>query len=406
MVALVAGLASEVARTLIKGRDYAFSYLNDIHWYSAMAVRLWDEPISVVDELDLVGLSVASVEIQRAFAPETLTSAYLHLENGLAHQPPYAYRVFVPATAGLLANLGFPLYWAFCIIYLLGVALLALFSYRLVARAWNPSLAASTVMASVLVAALATTSPGYPDMSFLGFAAVAVWGASRRSIWIFCLTAILATASRETGIALAGVWLAYSWAHGTSWARQWIPPLVPITTLLSIRLLTQVPNSHVDYGRLVGSLATPGNLTVGLCALITISLVSPLILRLTRLDKVRRLAYAEGAICLVGAGVALVGMVLATNTSRMALLAVPFLIAPLGWFQARTRLWLVLAATSGVGYAVADTLANRANAPFGSWPWVATALLVAMLGGESLRREMLQAARSSSSAGNISTSST
>jgi hypothetical protein len=72
-------------------------------------------------------------------------------------------------------------------------------------------------------------------------------------------------------------------------------------------------------------------------------------------------------------------MLIATNTTRFALLSLPLFFAASGWLGTRSDWWLVSVIAATVGYATADTLANRADPPFGQTPWMYVALLVISL---------------------------
>ena len=276
---------------------------------------------------------------------------------------------------------------AFLLVYLVGVVLLAVFAYGLVARDWRPRAAATVVASGATIAALATTSPGNPDMSFLGFAMVAVWAASRDRPWLFAVIGFLTVTSRETGIVLIVAWVAYAWAQRSSWWRVTLPLLGPAMAFIAVRLAVEVPDPSIDYLRLLSHLGTVERLSIGICAVLTIGLITPRIARAFNHDGQPRLAAAEIVIWFAGAGMALFGMLLPTNTTRMALLGLALFVAPSGWLEARSRWWLAASTFATVGYAVADTLANRAEARFGSWPWVATAVVVVVAQAVALLRD-------------------
>ena len=386
-LALLASVASEIGRLILKGQDYAYSYFNDIHYYTAMATRLWQTPLDVRTEIAKLDFLIAPADFSNHYSSDSLTAGYLHAENGLSHQPPYVYRVFGPTIAGLLHEAGMPLNIAFLLVYSLGAVLLAVFAYGLISRDWRPSVAAAVVAGGATIAALATSSPGYPDMSFLGFAMVAVWAASRHRPWLFAVMGFLAVTSRETGIVLVVPWVAYAWAQRSSWRRMTLPLVGPAVAFIAARLVVEVPNPSIDYMRLLSSLGTVGTLSIGLCALVTIGLITPRIARAFYPDGQPRLAAAEIVIWFAGTGIALLGMLLATNTTRMALLGLALFVAPSGWLAARSHWWLAASAFATVGYATADTLANRADARFGNWPWVATAVVVVLAQAVALRRD-------------------
>ena len=54
-LALLAGIASEVGRLVLKGQNYAFAYFNDVHFYTAMATGLWQAPMDVRTEIAQLG---------------------------------------------------------------------------------------------------------------------------------------------------------------------------------------------------------------------------------------------------------------------------------------------------------------------------------------------------------------
>lgn len=397
-LSLIAGWASEVGRVALKGHGYAFAGLNDAFYYAAMVFRLWSSPMDVRGELSQVGYELKPGEWDWFYDGGGVHTNYLHAVNGLSHQPPYVYRILVPTVARLFTGVGLSLEAAFLVTYMFGVALLGVFAYRIVCGAFRWDLRSGLVAFGVVVAALATSSPGYPDVTYLGLAVVAVYAALEGRPWVFMILAALAACARETGVALAFVWLAYEWSRGKPKVARLLVALAPVVAFIVVRIAVDVPDSSVDYLGLVSSLGPSRVAVLGLLALLTIGLVSPLIARtvggsIPGGEDVRRTWRAEVAIWTVGCATAITTMFLATNTSRMALLSLPLFLAPSGWLAAQSRWWLTSAVVAAVGYGAADTLSSRAGAPLGQWPWLITAALALGMQALALADERRRARR-------------
>jgi hypothetical protein len=383
LVALLAGILSEIGRVTLKGSDYAYSTVNDIHYYTAMAFRLWLPANNVENELKTLTDTPDVNGFFDKLTPKDVgqTGFYWHAENGFAHQPPFAYRVLTPTLTGWLDAVGLGLNLAQLILYLIGVLLLAVFSYNLVGRSFKFKLAPILVSSGATFAALATVSPGYPDMTYLGLATAAVWAASRHLVLVFSGMALLTSLTRETGILLFLVWIAYAWSAKKLTVINCLPALVPLFGYVAVRLLVQVPEPDIKYRELFDFVAgriSPA-LIYGVFSIIAIGFITPRISRLFLLGVDKKLAVAESIIWIVGAFAALVSMLLATNTTRFALLSLPLFFAASGWLGTRSSWWLVSVIAATVGYATADILANRADPPFGQTPWMYVAFLVISL---------------------------
>jgi len=382
-LAAFAGLASELGRVLLKGSNYAYLTLHDWHYYAAMSIRLWETPLAFSQEVaalkqDSSASGFFTGLVNNDFGP---TGYYWSVENGLSHQLPYAYRALAPSITGLLNSLGLSITIANLIIYLVGIILLANFAYLLIGRDFTISRKPAIVASGACIAALATLSPGYPDMLYLGLATAAVWAASKQKIWLFIVFALLATLARETGIFLVLVWIAYLWAARSVTLTRILPALVPLLALMGIRLLVKVPNSSIDLEGMLDFVSWRFSpyIIFGVYSIITIGLISPRIMRIAALRAEGRVAAVETFLWFVGVFVAFGGMLLATNTSRLALLSLPLFLAGSGWIGAKSQWWLGATLASALGYTIADTLANRSDAFFGQEPWKYAAILVISL---------------------------
>jgi hypothetical protein len=387
VVSVSAGLLSELGRRMIKGAEYASVGWFDYHYYMGMAVRLWQAPMGLVDEVAWLGLDVDPRVLTRYYG-STLHEAYLHAVNGVSHQPPYAYRVLQPTLAGLIGDTGLPLYSAYLALYVIGICLLAVFAYAQLSPGWRVSLRAAVVTSGLVVAVLATSRPVIPDALFLGLAMLAVWAAARQRPALFACAAGAAMAARETAVVLVVVWLAYAWSmRRRRPLALLLPAATPLVVFVLVRLAVHVPDPDVDYLGLVRMLASGEHLLVAVMSLLTIGLVSPLATRY--LDRGARSALSRPELVTWVAAVAyaLATMAIVTAVARMALLVLPLLVAPSGWIGARSRLWALAAIVATYGYAAADTLAERQPAPFGPYPWVVTAALVVGLQVAALRSD-------------------
>jgi len=121
--------------------------------------------------------------------------------------------------------------------------------------------------------------------------------------------------------------------------------------------------------------------------LAVVGLVSPLLVSVRRLSVHQRTIRAEIALWVIGAAFVLASGLLNLATSRMALLALPLFMAPVGWSKARSDFWLAGGLAATLGYALADTLAFRADPVLGQLPWFLMAALVLSLQLIARRRD-------------------
>jgi hypothetical protein len=379
MASLAAGVLSELGRIVLKGADYASIGWFDYHYYMGMAQRLWQAPLPLVDEVQRLGMQVDPAFLAR-FYSTSLNSLFMHAENGVSHQPPYAYRVLQPTVAGLLGDAGLPLYAGYFLLYLVGISLLAVFAFGMLSSGWRWSGRAAIVTSGLVVAVLATSRPVIPDALFIGLAMLALWAAARSRPVLFAVAACLAMATRETAVLLPLVWLAYTWsARRGRLPALLLPAVAPLLVFVVIRLVVQVPDPSVDYVGIARLLVDPHHVFLAVSSLLTIGLVSPLAVR--HLDSACRplLSRVELVVWVVAVAYAAATMAMVTTVPRMALLVLPLLVAPSGWLGARSRLWVLAAVVATFGYAAADTLAARDPAPLGQYPWLVTAVLVVAL---------------------------
>ena len=377
VVAAVGALASEAGRLFLKGQDYAYSSFNDLYFYTAMVFNLWGEPISVGQEVAERGFSVTNEEWLVFYGGRSdFWATHVHPENGLSHQPPWAYRIVVPSLAAGFRLLGIPLDVAYLIIYVASAVLLAVSVFRLLRPFVPKEWWAAAVALGVLTAALAATSPGYPDMTFLGLASLAVLYAYRQQGLRFALAGLAAGLTRETAVLLAASWLMVTWARGNLAWKSTIYAIGPLAGVLAPRFLVEVPNSTVDY---LGMIASPSTWTQvifwSVMAFALVAFTSPVLFRWQVRPNLERVDRVEAALVLVAGLFVLAAALLSLASSRMALLVLPLLLAPTSWRSLRSHYWVVASLVATIGYAVGDTLASRGNPPLGPFPWLGLALL-------------------------------
>lgn len=389
LLATVGALGSEVGRLVFKGQEYAYGSFNDIHFYTAMVFNLWGEPISVGQELADLGFVLTADEWRSFYGGEdSFWSTHVHSENGLSHQAPWAYRVFVPTAAAALRFIGIPLEVAFLVIFVASAVLLALSTFKLLGPYVREVWWAALVALGVVTAALAFTSPGYPDMTFLGFAMLAVLFAYRQKGLSFALAGFAAGLTRETAVLLVLSWLILTWSSGKLNWKSAIYAFGPMIGVLVARFLVPVPNASTDYlGMLRDVSQWPETLAWSLVVVAVVGLISPLVLGRNQPASGKRVVPAEFTLWVLGAVFVLGSGLLNLASSRMALLALPLLMAPVAWSRARSHLWLAAALAATLGYAFADTLAFRADPVFGPWPWVAVGISVVALQLLAVRRD-------------------
>lgn len=371
-VAAIGGLASEVGRLLIKGENYAYSYFNDIYFYTAMVFNLWGEPVSVEEEVAERGFSLSDEEWLAFYGGrDEFWATHVHAENGLSHQSPWTYRILVPTLTAGFRLAGTSLEISYLIIYVASAVLLTVASFLLlrqfVLRQWW----AAAVSLGVLTAALATTSPGYPDMTFLGLGVLTVLYAYRQQGLRFAAAGFAAGLTRETALLLVVSWVAVTWARGHLAWKTATYALGPLLGVLIPHLLVEVPNSSVDY---LGMVADPSTWTLAvfwaLMAFALIAFISPVVFRWRTQPRLDRMDWVEIGLVLVAWLFVLASTLLSLASSRMALLAIPLALAPASWRSLRSGSWVVASLAATVGFAVGDTLAFRSGAPFGMYPWL------------------------------------
>ena len=377
VVSLVLGLISELGRQSFKGPGYQYLSFNDAFFYRAMAVNLGHGPVSVVQEISSLGLRISSSEFHAFYGGEGFWATHVHAENGLSHQPPWSYRWLPSALVGVLFRLGIPIDLGFLSGFLAGLVLFACCLFSYLQSSTGKSSVAWVVSLSACVATVAFTSPGYPDMPFLGLSMWAVLAAYKRKTLIFVLASVCAGFTRETGVLLAIPWLAAIWVHKDTRAWKFLPAIAPLLSVGIVRLVESAPNSSVDYLamlRLSWGGAWPYLLAT--IAILTAGLVSPLPIRTIVKGASDRQWKADLGMWAAGVVWVFVSDAFGLAYTRMLLLALPIMLAPSGWRGATPRYWLVASSVALLGYAAADTLAFRADPPFGQWPWLIVAGVV------------------------------
>ena len=369
------GVVAELARVVLKGAHYQLSSFGDAFFYRAMALNFGQQPMSVTQELASIGETAKTEELSSFYGGSGFWSTHVHAENGLSHQLPWALRGLPSAVVHTLTRLGIDIDVGFLIVYVCALILFTgvLFTYLSITVA-RP-VTSWTLTITALIAVVAFTSSGYPDVPYLGFAMWAVLAAYRRNTWGFAIASVLAVLCRETGLLLIFVWVAYCWPD-RSWKRS-LAILAPVGATLVLRAMVPVPNSSVDYLAMIRmSAGGVWPYLLATTAILSVGLVSPLPMRSTLRRKEGRQWRSELVVWSVAIFWVYGGVALGLAFSRMLLLVLPLLFAPQGWIGTRSKLWLTSAGVALVGYAVADTLAFRANPVLGQWPWLMVAVVV------------------------------
>lgn len=206
------GAVAESARVVLKGAHYQLSNFGDAFFYRAMALNFGQHPMSVTKELASIGETVKSEDFSSFYGDSGFWSTHVHAENGLSHQLPWVLRSLPSAVVHMLTRLGIDVDAGFLIVYLLSMMLFAGVLFRYLSVTVGRQVTSWTLTLTAVVAVVAFTSSGYPDVPYLGFAMWAVLAAYRRNTWAFALASVLAVLSRETGLLLMCVWMAYCWA--------------------------------------------------------------------------------------------------------------------------------------------------------------------------------------------------
>jgi len=358
--ASVIGVMSEIYRLESKGANYSLTTWNDAYYYRSMASDLWSKPRSIGHDLEAAHLFPLSpaVEVQRArnYDASSIHAMYLHEENGLAHQGPYAFRILLPSVVALLHGIGMSANVGFLVVYCLGFGLLALFSYRTICAAEvsaqtksrKPFLSRTGLCVStgLIMAVAATTSPSYPDSIYLGLSMLAVWAAISRKAAVFVIAATSAVLARETGAILGLFWLLSVWDKGQFKSllkspRAAAPAVAPLLAFLVSRGIVMVPDNRVHYEELFQALFSWRTLTLGLGAILLVCLFAPATTLSLLPSKQCHIDIRDALIIACAAGYVLLTMLLSTNTSRMALLVAPLIIGTGAWKLAKSILWVI-----------------------------------------------------------------
>lgn len=399
--AVLTGAASENYRVETQGPEYSLDSWNDAYYYRSMVTDLWSAPISIYERTEAVPLPDDVLEQRNAYYdPSSIHSAYIHVENGTAHQPPYAYRIFLPMAVAAIRQAGISIDHGFLIMYCLGLGLLAAFSYMTVATnsqhgprsSGSVSWAGVALSGGLVLATAATTNPSLPDALFLGLAMLAVWAANCGRGMTFIVAAAFAALTRETGVILGFYWLISAWGQhppagetGTRPYRSDFKVLLPILTTLGVflasRLVIGVPNNRTDFVQLAEGIASVRTLTIAVGSLAIVCLFSP------TLVGFRSYASRRDRVILVGAAsYALLTMVIATNTSRMALLVAPLVIGTRSWcVVAESRFWTLGVASAPVAYLLCEQMPAFSRMP-GQWLWLTAAGSVLLLQAFAAKR--------------------
>lgn len=388
-VAALIALISELGRLLIKGTGYPFESFNDIHFYFAMGQNLWGDPLPILKEISSLGLVVAPSELHDFYGGENaFWATHIHGENGLSHQPPWAYRILVPTTISLLNVFGLDWRSGALLVFVISAAMLATSSYLLIQMFAENWVWSALVSIGIVLAAVAATSPGYPDMSFLALGMLSVFFAYRQMAWSFAATGFAAGLVRETALLLVASWIALAWSNGRLTRKTSLAVMGPLCGVILARLLVEVPNPDVDYGSMLQpSDAWPLTIVLSLLPLASLGLVSPRVIYSIALNSESKLRTAEVALWVVGVAFVFGSSLMNLATTRMVLLSLPLLLAPGGWQLARSRLWAVAALAATLGYAVGETLTFRADPLFGQAPWIISLGVVVSMQILALKRD-------------------
>lgn len=357
-IAFATTLGFQFVKAVAWGGDPTTQTVSDWTYYRAMAEAPLTDPRAVSWWLQQPDFSELKTSVEYKYGATSLHSAYLHEENGFANQPPFAYRILVPWTVSILIAAGFSPWWSFLVIQAAGIAVFAIFCIGSFSMEWKMTRTSAVVVAASTFAIVFNMAPYYVDSVFIGLSMAALWAARNDRSGAFFVAGFLASATRETGFALALVWVLDSVARTprrSPLASLW-PAVGPIAGLVLARAMVTVANSDTAYGVLIDALA--GNLAIGILALVGLSLISPAPLVILR-GSLRALKPLDSISLLVAFLTSMAATVLATGTVRMVSLILPLLVAPSAWQHVRSSWWLAVALMAGVGFALSDDFSAR-----------------------------------------------
>lgn len=301
------------------------SFINDPYYYRAMSSSLWTQGSDLAEEARRFAPTVPPDKVTWLYNAPGWRD-FLHAENGLSHQPPYAYRILVPTLVGWMAQAGISVPNGYLLFYLAGLVLVALALYRLSVGRWRWSFWGLTIALSTAAVLSMVTHANYVDGLCLGLATVAFVAARGGHLWLFVTVATLASLARETGLLLGFVWILYCLARGEGW-RRWIAGGAPIVAAAVPHIIVHVPNPSIDYAELTSQLATPTRIATRLCVIgILVLAAAP-----ARHYPDFRRAWPVWAIPVVGALAAVAMTMTSFSEARTALLMLPLLIAAGRW---------------------------------------------------------------------------
>lgn len=356
--------------------------MNDAFFYRAMALRLYREPIELSQEWAMVSQGILPLETAETFFETGFHSNYLHIENGLSHQPPYVYRILAPTVIGFAHRLGIPILASEAALYLVGLLLLSVFSFLIFsgARKTKASLLPAAASLALSFSAVSVTSSVYPDMLYLGLATTAAWAILNGKAVSFATVAALATMTRETGILLGFAWLVASFLEPDRLNPKRVAvALAPIAGFAVARWIPSVPNTEIDLWPMVQTLATDQALAYGLVSLVLINLASPAIASIwTTHERFCRERVLDSLLLVGTSFYVLTSMLVAVNQTRMAFLVLPILLSSQAW-QHVSVAWAPVTIAVGVSFGLAETLSGRAEPLVGQWSWLVALVITAII---------------------------
>jgi len=196
-------VAAHLGRVIHKGSNYELAEYQDGVYYFAMVKNLFETPKSLIEELrDFPELDSVANATQEYYGKNP---NQWHLENGLSHSPPYAYRILQPAIVKFLSFLGLDPKLGFLVISSFGFGLMGIFLYLLLR---NSRVSASSRIIMLLCFTIAGVSlianPIYTDSLFMGLLVTCIFLQKNGYLKSALFLSSIAVLNRETSLL---IWL-------------------------------------------------------------------------------------------------------------------------------------------------------------------------------------------------------
>jgi len=318
-------VAANFGRVAQKGSNYELAEYQDGIYYFAMSKNLFSKPTSLSDELsEFPELNSASSAAEKYFRDN---SDQWHLENGLSHSPPYAYRILQPVIVMLLGEVGIKPKLGFLLVSSFGLGLMGVFLHLLLIRsrisAWLSILMIMCFSATTLNL---IPNPTLTDCLFLGLSVVCIYLQKNGRLNLAFLVSSIAVLNRETSLIIwlyLVIFVILKNKKNFRFTKSQIIfiSIAPLTFAIP-RLTIIIPNKDYPITDIVDGLLKPEIMALSLGLLFALITCSPLpFLILTR--QLNKVTMEDYLLFTLGIACFLISCSLGANTERFLLTCWP-----------------------------------------------------------------------------------